>query len=103
WSNDKGWRTKRLSHRMRKALCYETHSFQLLPPSEDSLFLPRPKRTRSGAKFKLIVQMNFCHCALKGCTEPSDQCSAFHVRCESRPNALYNVEVYNIEVYPVRL
>ncbi|KAI2650709.1 SLAM family member 5 [Labeo rohita] len=54
WSNDKGWRTKRLSHRMRKALCYETHSFQCLPPCEDGLFLPQPKRTRSGAwtKFK---------------------------------------------------
>ncbi|KAI2650574.1 Streptococcal surface protein A [Labeo rohita] len=52
---------------------------------EDSLFRPRQKRTRSGVrtpqtKFKRVVQMNFCRCALKGCTESSGQRSAFRVR-----------------------
>ncbi|KAI2665879.1 Transposon Ty3-G Gag-Pol polyprotein [Labeo rohita] len=47
-SKNEGWSTKQLSHRMRKALHYETHSIQLFAPRKDGLFLRGPKCKRSG-------------------------------------------------------
>ncbi len=52
---------KRLSHRTRKVLRYETHSFQWLVPREGGSLLRRTKHTRSGelvrvprSKFKIV-------------------------------------------------